>query len=457
MNRIVSLALVAGATALYAQLPVPQNLSGSVPSGEATSPAMTLTLLDAIQRGLKYNIATVNAEEDIRSARADRMRALRDLLPNLTAKLNATGQQVNLAAFGFSSLPGVPNVIGPFSVYDARAYLTQNVLDLSSRRTLRARDQDARASDLTAADMREQVVLVVTGLYLQAIAGMSRIDSAAAQVTTAQALLKSAQDRKDAGTSPAIDVLRAQVQLQALQQKQIYYEGEAEKDLLTLARAIGLPAGQKIKVADPGFSEPLPPSTLDDMLNTAYANRRDYQAAQASLRAAELDKASAHAEKYPTADINANYGAIGTSPVSSHGTFLVAGELNIPIFQGGRVEADELAADATVKKRKAALANLRGQIDNEVRTGLIDTQNAYRQVEVARSAIELARNQLAQSKDRFQAGVTNNLEVVQSQEAVATAEENLISSLFAFNIARAGLVRAEGHAEQSIVTYLKGK
>ncbi len=161
-------------------------------------------------------------------------------------------------------------------------------------------------------------------------------------------------------------------------------------------------------------------------------------------------------EKYPTADINADYGAIGITPNNSHGTFSIAGAVNIPIFQGGRVEADELAADATVKKRRAALENLRGQIDKDVRVGLIDNQNAFRQVEVARSNIELARQQLEQSQDRFRAGVTNNLEVVQAQEAVATAQENLISSLFAFNISRAALIYAEGQAEKFVTTYLKG-
>jgi outer membrane protein TolC len=457
MFKTVFFSYLAAAGLASAQLQIPQNLAGSNATGEVSSDTLSLTLLDAIQRGLKYNIGVISAGEDARSNRAERMRALRELLPNLSAKLSATGQQVDLAAFGFTGVAGFPSVIGPFAVYDARAYFTQNVLDLSSRRTLHARDEDIKAADLTAADIREQVVLVVTGLYLQAIAGSARIEAATAQVTTAQALFKNAQDRKDAGTSPAIDVLRAQVQLQALQQRQIYYEGESQKQLLALARAIGLPQAQKIKLVDPGFSEPLPPAPFDEMLKTAYSNRRDYQSAQASVRAAELDRSAAHAEKYPTADINANYGAIGLRPDNSHGTMFIAGELNIPIFQGGRVEADVLAADATLKKRRAALENLRGQIDNEVRTSLIDTQNAFRQVEVARSSIQLARQQLAQSQDRFRAGVTNNLEVVQSQEAVATADENLISSLFQFNISRAFLVRAEGLAEQYIVTYLKGK
>ncbi len=265
-------------------LPIPQNLTGSVPSGEPPADTLTLTLLDAIARGVKYNIGVVGAGEDVRSARAQRLLALKELLPTITSRLSATGQQVDLAAFGFSGFPGIPNVIGPFAVYDARAYLTQNVLDLSSRRTLHARDEDVKAQDLTAADIREQVVLVVTGLYLQALAGTSRIDSAIAQVATAQTLFKNAQDRKEAGTSPAIDVLRAQVQLQTLQQREIAYEGEQQKNLLSIVRAIGLPPGQKIVLADPLFSDPMPPVSLEDLLKTAYANRRDYLAAQASLQ-----------------------------------------------------------------------------------------------------------------------------------------------------------------------------
>jgi len=438
-------------------LPIPRNLSGSVAGGEVAPDTLSLTLPDAVQRGLKYNIGVVGAGEEIRAARAARLRALRDLLPNLTSKIAVTSQQIDLAAFGFSNFPGIASVIGPFSVYDARAYLTQNVLDLSSRRTLRAREEDVKAADLASGDIREQVVLVVTGLYLQAIAGSARIESASAQVVTAQALLKNAQDRKDAGTSPAIDVLRAQVQLQSLQQRKIYYEGENSKQMLALGRAIGLPAAQKISISEPELSAPLPPFTLEETLKTAYANRRDYQALQASLRAAEFQKSAAHAEKYPTADMNANYGAIGLQPDNSHGTYSVTGEVTIPIFQGGRVAADELAADATVKKRRADLENLRGQIENEVRTALIDTENTYRVVEVARSSILLARQQLAQSQDRFRAGVTNNLEVVQSQEAVATAEESLIASLFSYNLSRALVVRAEGLAEHFVTTYLKGK
>ncbi len=467
MLKTCLIVALSAAPAVYAQLqvetgsiPVPQNLAGSVTTGTATADTIALNLLDAIQRGLKYNIGVVGAGEDIRAARAERLRALHDLLPTITSKLDVTSQQVSLAAFGFSNFPGftgIPSVIGPFSVYDARAYLTQNILDLNARRKLHARDEDIKAANLSSGDIRDQVILVVAGLYLQAISGVARIESAKAQVVTAEALLKNARDRKDAGTSPAIDVLRAQVQLQALQQREIYYEGESGKQMLALERAIGMPQAQKIKLSEPDLSKLVPVMPLEEMLKTAYANRRDYQAAQASLRAAELDKSAAHAEKYPTADMNANYGGIGVRPNDSHGTYAVAGEVNIPIFQGGKVAADELAADAVVRKRRADLENVRGEIENEIRSVSIDMENTLRQVEVARSQISLARQQLTQSQDRFRAGVTNNLEVVQAQEAVANADESLIASLFAYNVSRATLVRAEGVAEQILQSYVKGK
>jgi len=437
-------------------LPIPQNLKGSIPTGNATPEAIPLTLLDAIQRGVQYNFAVVGAAEDARAVRAERLRTLSQLLPDLSARISATGQQIDLAAFGFTA-PGIPTVVGPFSVYDARANLTQNVLDISLRRNLHARDQDVKAQDLTASDLREQVVLVITGLYLQGLALSGRLESAAAQVATARTLLKNAEDRKAAGTSPAIDVLRAQVQAQDLEQRQIYYEGELQKQLLAIGRAIGLPLGQKITLADKMLFDPLPPVAVDELLKIAYENRRDYRSAQASLQGAELMKSAARAERYPTVDLAANYGVIGTTPDNSHGTFAVAGGVNIPIFTGRRIEADELAADAAIKKRRAELEDLRGRIDNEVRSGLIDSQNAYRQVEVARNNVDLARQQLAQSQDRFRAGVTNNVEVVQAQEALARAEDNLISSMFSFNVAKASLVRAQGQAEQLIVSYLKGK
>jgi outer membrane protein TolC len=155
--------------------------------------------------------------------------------------------------------------------------------------------------------------------------------------------------------------------------------------------------------------------------------------------------------------MNADYGDLGINFGNSHGTFSVAGRLSIPIFQGGKVHSDVLQADATLRQNRAQLENLRGQIEYEVRTAMLDLAAADEQVQVARSSVDLAEQTLTQAHDRFSAGVTDNLEVIQAQESVASAHESYISSLYAHNLAKIELVRAMGYAEQGVMQYLKGK
>src|SRR5208283_290829 len=79
---------------------------------------------------------------------------------------------------------------------------------------------------------------------------------------------------------------------------------------------------------------------------------------------------------------------------------------------------------------------------------------AAQQVEVARLGLELAQQALAQSQDRFAAGVTNNVEVIQAQQQLASANDRLIASLYAHNIGKVLLARAIGNAEQAVQQYL---
>ncbi len=431
-------------------------LLGGIPTGEATPGEIALTLEETLARGLKYNFGITQGNLDTRFERADRLRALSQLLPTLNIRPSVTEQQVNLASFGFSGFPGIPSVVGPFSVYDARAYLAAPVLNFNALRNYRAGAESINAAQLSYQDVRDQVTLIVTGLYLQAIAGSARIDTARAQVDTSQTLFKRATDRKSAGTAPAIDVVRSQVELQAQQQRLIAAEGDFEKQKVSLARAIGLPLGQQFRLADTIPYTPLPASIdLAQVLADAYRARSDYQAAQARVKAAELRKQAALAERLPTAGVDANYGVIGPQINRTHGTFTVQGFVNIPVFQGRRVEAEVLEADTELQRQRAQLENLRGRIDSEVRLAFIDLRTSGRQVEAARSNVDLARQQIEQSQDRFAAGVTNNLEVVQAQEAVAAANESFISSLYAFNVAKAEIARAHGVAEKAITEYLK--
>jgi outer membrane protein TolC len=330
-------------------------------------------------------------------------------------------------------------------------------LNLRAIRENRAAGQEEKASNYSNLDARDTVVLVVTGLYLESVAGASRVDAAQAQAATAEAVYKQAVDFREAGVVPAIDVLRAQVELRAQQQRLIFFRNEIEKEKLRLARAIGLPDGQPFRLTDSVPFAAAPPLSVDEAIARAYSSRMDYQSAAARLRAAELGRNAAEAGRLPSVAFNGNYGTIGPSLANSHGTFTAAVSLNIPVFQGGRVRGEVLQADAALEQRRAQLEDLRGLIAFEVRTAFLDMTSASDQVGVARSAVDLSHQQLTQAQDRFAAGVTNNLEAIQAQEAVATANENYISSLFAYNAAKASLARAVGGAEKLIPAFLQGE
>lgn len=430
---------------------------GGVPSGQPSPGVMPLSLKDAIDRGLKYNLGLLLSGEGTREARGARMRALSELLPHLTWQTSETREQLNLAAFGFSGFPGIPSIVGPFNVFDSRAFLSQPVIDFKALRGARAEAENVKAAQYSYRDSRDLVVLVCADLYFGAIAGASRVDAAGAELKSAQAIYDQALDLKKAGVIPGIDVLRAQVELQGQQQRLMFFQNAFEKQKLNLARAIGLPIGQQYMLADQIPYAPAQAITLEDALEQARNSRADFQSAEALVRAAESNKKAAQGEGLPSLRFNADYGDIGLTPGNSHGTFTVAANLRVPIFQGGLVRGKVLEADALLQQRKAELEDLRSRIDYEVRTAYMDLKSTGDQVQVAMSAADLAKKQLSQAQDRFAAGVANSLEVVQAQEALATANENNISSLYGFNVAKASLVRAMGKVEEAAKQFLGGK
>jgi outer membrane protein TolC len=436
-----------------------QNFSGSVPA-KMVPGVLPISLQDAIDRGLKQNLGLLLSDADIGAARGQRWQQLSALLPHLSAAPYADVSQVNLAEFGFSfHFPGfnIPTVVGPFSYFDARAYVTQSLLDLKSLNSTLASNERVKSAQYTYKDARDLVVLSVGFSYLQGIADEAFIESVSAQVNTAQALYDQASDQVTAGTSPAIDALRARVELQTQQQQLIQAKNSFAIQKLNLARVIGLAPGQEFELTDKSPYQPFEAISAEEALKRAYEARSDYQAALADVRAAEFSRKAAFAEHYPTLSLSGNYGVAGQHFDSNHGVFDVRGTLTIPIFQGGIAHGDVLQADAQLQQSRERLENLRGQIDSDVRTALLNLESSREQVEVARSNIDLAEQTLAQSRDRFAAGVTNSVEVVQSQQSVASAHDQYISSLYNFNYAKISLARAVGAAEEGVKEYFKGK
>ncbi len=366
--------------------------------------------------------------------------------------------QINLAELGFTSLGGtpLPPSLGPFSYFDARLNVSQTLFDTKLLNNARAASQNLKSAEYTFKDARDLVVLAVGYVYLQAIADEARIRTAEAQVETAKALFDQATDQVNAGTSPAIDGLRARVELQTRQQQLIQAKNNFAIQKLTVARVIGLAPGQEIELTDKSPYRPFEAMTADEAQKRAYASRSDYLAAMTDVRAAEFSRKAAVDGYYPSLSFNANYGAAGSHPSTATQVFDVRGTLSIPIFQGNSVHADILQADARLQQARERLDNLRAQIDADIRTALLNLQSSADLVKVARSNIDLAEETLLQSRDRFSAGVTDTVEVVQSEEAVASAHEQYISSLYNYNFAKISLARAVGIAEAGVKEYFNG-
>jgi outer membrane protein TolC len=420
---------------------------------------MPLSLQDAIDRGLKHNLGLLLSDADVRSARGQRWQELSALLPQATATPYVAASKINLAELGLTSIGGVtiPPSDGPFSYFDARAAVTQTLFDWKSINATRAANQTVRSAEYKFKDAHDIVVQAVGYVYFQAIEDEARIETDEAQVKTAQALYDQSADQVNAGTSADIDALRTKVELQTRQQQLIQAKNDFAIQKLMVARVIGLAPAQEFELTDKSPYQPFEGMRVDEALKRAYASRSDYHAAMSDSRAAELSRKAAVAGYLPSLSFGADYGTAGAHPSNATQVFDVRGTLSIPIFTGGKVHGDVQQADARLEQIRERLDDLRAQIESDVRTALLNLQSSSDQVNVARSNIDLADLTLAQSRDRFSAGVTDTVEVVQSQESVASAHEQYISSLYKFNVAKISLLRAMGVAEQGVREYFRGK
>lgn len=431
---------------------------GSVPEGKATAEVLPLSIKDAIDRGLRNNLGLLFQSDATLQARGEKWKELSALLPNLSAGISESAAQIDLAAEGFRfSVPGIPTVIGPIGIFQADTYLSQSLFDLHLLDRKRGASANEHAATYNYKDAREVVVLAVGNSYLQTLSAAARVETSEAQVQTAQALYTKSVDQHNAGVIPVIDSLRARVELQTQQQQLIVARNNYAKQKLALGRIIGLPPGQEFILTDKVPYAPLAQMTVEEALQRAYASRADYQAAIQQVLGAEYFRKAATAEHYPSLDLAGNYGDAGIRPGSSHGVFQVGATLNVPIFAGGRAHADVLEAEASLRQARQQLDNLRAQIDYEVRNALLDLTSSADQVEVARSSIDLSNQTLNQARDRFAAGVADNLEVIQAQESVTATNESYISSLYAHNVAKLSLARAIGFVEEGVQQYLQSK
>jgi outer membrane protein TolC len=440
--------------AIDSSVTVQNAFAGSTQDGATSSGVLSLTLESALARGLRFNLAAVNQTASVIQAQGQRQIARSRLLPNLNTAISEEFERLNLREMGVES-PTFPEAV-KFNFYDARARLNQSIFDLVKIENLHTASNNLQAEIKSARNTRDLVVLVVAGSYMQVIAAKARVVAATAQVETSQKIYQQAEDRFAAGLNARIDAMRAQVQLQVEQQRLRSLTADLDTQKLRLARVIGLPVDQEFATVDEFKFSPVTEFSEQSALRQALDSRQDLAAAYAGVKAAKSAVRAARDERLPNVAVMADFGAAGITPShESTGVYSVAGTLTIPIYEGGRIHGDIQVAVAALHQREAELADAQAQVAQDVRQSFIDLNSSADQVHVAESNVALAHDTLTQSQDRFAAGVADSVELVQSEQAVVQADEDLIAATFDHNLAKVSLARAMGNAEQILPQLLR--
>jgi outer membrane protein TolC len=434
--------------------------SGSAPSGPAKPFNGALSLQEALDRALAYNLGAIGMQQTVRQNNAQVRMARSALLPNINSSLSETVTQTDLAAFGLrfnSPQFRVPEVVGPFNYFSLQASLSQVVANMTAIHNYRAARSTAQAGQYSMEDARDLVTLAVCGAYLQVLAAQARVEAAQVQLDTANALFHQSTEQHVEGVLGKLNVDQSQVRALSQQQQIVTLRTDLAKQKINLARLAGLPPNADYRLTDTFPFAPAPVQSVEEAVAEAEKQRPDLKAAELQVEAATSALAAAKAERLPSASISGDYEVIGVNPGQSHGAFTATGSINVPVWQGGRISADISQAQTVLAQRQAELADTRAQIEGEVRQVYLDLEAAAGQVEVAQKNLEVGQEALQMTSARNEAGVVGTIDVVQAQQTLANAQLDLINSVFAHNLAKLNLARALGYATRSLPTLLKAQ
>lgn len=434
---------------------------GSVTSGKASPEVLRLSLDEAVQMGLRQNLGLVMQQQSQRATEAETLTAFNALLPSISAQAQTSVQQIDLIALGLKpstiarTAPGIHiNPIVKFDVTSAQVNVSQSLFNLSAFELYRTAKEDVAGARLNTLNARGTVVIGVGDAYLRVLADEAQVDNAKALLAADDLLLRQVRDQDQAGVATRLDVLRAQVQDQAQQESLIAAQVAVEKDKIALKRRIGVDPAQSIQLTDATPFAELATLSLNEAKTIAYGRRKDYLAVLAQIRAAESERKAVRYERLPTVSFNGNYGVTGETQGLYHGTFYAAGNLNFPIFQEARLRGDRAVVEAQLSGLTQRAADLRVAIDGQIRSSLLDVQAADQLVAVERSQVDLAKEEVDQATQRFQAGVDDDLRVVQAQAVLADAQSALVNGLYQYNQAKLALARNTGVVETQYKAYL---
>ena len=418
---------------------------------------LELNLKQAVEMALAPdgNARVQLVQEAVKQAQSRHAQARAALLPNLDASVSEQNQTRNLAAMGIKiqlPIPGFqfPELAGPYTLFDARASVTQSVFDFSAIRRYQASRIAAQAATGDSDAARDEVARQVSLLYLAALRAQARSDASQADVTLAESLAELSSNQKTAGTGTGIEVTRAKVQLAQARQQSLVARSDLRQSQLELLRAIGLRMDTAVHLTGKMEYAPLEPITAAKALETALASRADWKAQQTREQAARLSYSGVKFERLPSVAGFADYGTTGNAINNAIPTRTYGLSLRVPIFDGGRRDARRSESRSQYEQERIRTADLRKQVELEVQLALDDLQSSEEQVKVAAEGLDQVQAEVEQAQRRYKAGVSSSLEVTDAQTRLARARDNQIAALFLFNRARLDLWQAMGKIRQMV-------
>jgi outer membrane protein len=451
---VLFFALLCASKAVRGQEPQDKNNTPSAP--RAVTPAsdtMRITLEQAVQLALKQNptqqIGLLNAAESVQDKDISRA----NLLPQANLKVTDAVQRVNLRA-EFGGKPLVqgfqfPGHIGPYQTFSAGPSFSTPIFDLTLWKQYQAARSSVDAARSASLSTREQVILLVVSQYIGTLRDVANVEASQSRVELAQALYDQAADLQKEGVGTGIDTLRANVELQNEKQRLIEAQNQRDSSLFGLSKLLDLDPRQKVELADTLSYFETPQPDVQASIDTALDGRPEWKELQAQEKAARYQKQSIQYSRLPSLRFDGEWAYFGLSSTTGIPTYNYAASFNMPIFTSGRIHAEIVKSDLELQKVDQQKIDLRNQIALDVKTSLLNLESARSEVQVANLGIQLAKEEVDQARDRFRAGVANNIEVIQAQDSLARANDNQIAALYRFNQARADFARAVGQMEKT--------
>ena len=432
----------------YAQGVPVQNSQNSAASTDANaSQPLKLTLDQAVKLALKQNPTAQIAVLQAAEAEQDRVSARADLLPQAQLQVYDAARRANIEAQFGSRIPSVSQHIGPFQVFNAGPTFGMPVFDLSLWRRYQAARNTANAGKANSLSTREQVILLVVSQYIGSLRAEADVQASKSRVQLAQALYDQAADLQKEGVGTGIDTLRSNVELQNEKQRLIQAQTDRDTSLFALSRLLNLNPRESIELADALSFFDTPQPEVQRSIDEALADRQEWKSLDQQIQAAEHVKKAAQDSRLPSLRFDGDWAYQGTSTNNGIPVYNYQATVNMPLFTSGRIRAEVVKADLQIKALDEQRADLRNQIALDVKTALLNLDSARNEVQVANLGVELAKQEVDQARDRFKAGVANNIEVIQAQDSLARANDNQIGALYRFNQARADYARAIGQME----------